>query len=133
MSLICVTSVAIRPAMMIGILDLLCMTPQDNVGDFGITYVQSVVKEGLTKEEVKKWDLFWEYFTKTWMSILDSWNICLEDDSYKKVMNHTNNGLESYNCRFNGLFEGHNPPLIEFVDTVEDESRYCTFEFKRRS
>mmetsp|Transcript_14493 Transcript_14493/g.26274 ORF Transcript_14493/g.26274 Transcript_14493/m.26274 type:complete len:81 (+) Transcript_14493:738-980(+) len=39
-------------------------------------------------------------------------------------MNRTNNGLESYNRRFNELFEGHNPSLIEFVQTVEKESRY---------
>ena len=68
----------------LGFLDLLCMIPQDEVE----------IEDGLSKAEIKKWDLFWEYFTKTWISILDSWNICLEDGSYKNLMNRTNNGLE---------------------------------------
>ena len=109
---------------MIGVLDLLRMIPQDNIEDFCIPYVRSVIEDGLSKEEIEKWDLFWEYFTKTWISILDSWNICLKDGSYKDLMNRTNNGLEHYNCRFNDLFEGHNPSLIQFVQIVEEESCY---------
>ena len=39
-------------------------------------------------------------------------------------MNRANNGPERYTHSFNGLFEGHNPSLIEFVQIVEKESRY---------
>jgi len=92
----------IKLAMMVGVLDLLCMIPQDEVEDFGIPYVRSVIEYGLSKAEIKKWDLFWEYFTKTWISILDSWNICLEDGSYKNLMNRTNNGLERGISRLQG-------------------------------
>ena len=58
------------------------------------------------------------------MPILDSWNICNQNGRYKKFLNMTNNGLESYNKQFNGLFSKHTPSLIEFVEIVEKESRY---------
>ena len=52
----------------------------------------------------------------------DDWNICGQDGKYKDVMNRTNNGLERYNRRFNGLFDKQ-PSLMEFVEIVEKESR----------
>jgi len=106
-------------------LDLLCIIPQDEIREFGIPYVRSIIEEDLSAADIAKWDTFWgTYFKKQWMPILDSWNICNQDGSYKKFMNRTNNGLESYNKRFNGLFPKHKPSLIEFVEIVEKESRY---------
>lgn len=113
----------IRKAMSVGVLDLLMIIPQDDVETFGIPYVRSVIKEGLGEEDVAKWDLFWEYFNKTWMPMLDNWNVCDNSGHYKKVLNRTNNGIESYNKCFNGLFE-KKPTLLEFAEFVERESCY---------
>jgi hypothetical protein len=111
-------------AMKIGVLDLLCIIPQDEIREFGIPYVRSIIEKYLSRADIVKWDTFWgTYFEGQWMPILDSWNICTQDGTYKKFLNRTNNGLESYNKRFNGLFPKHNPSLIEFVDIVEKESR----------
>jgi len=112
-------------AMKIGVLDLLCIIPQDEIREFGIPYVRSIIEKYLSRADIEKWDTFWgTYFEGQWMPILDSWNICTQAGTYKKFMNRTNNGLESYNKRFNGLFPKHNPSLIEFVEIVEKESRY---------
>ena len=46
-----------------------------------------------------------------------------ESDCYDNI-NRTNNGLESYNRRFNDLFEsGKKPTLLTFVNKVEEESQ----------
>ena len=111
-------------AMKVGVLDLLCIIPQDEIREFGIPFVRSIIEEDLSAVDVAKWDTFWLYFESQWMPIMDSWNICDQNGSYKKFMNRTNNGLESYNKRFNGLFPKHNPSLLEFVEIVEEESRY---------
>ena len=92
--------------------------------EFGVPSVRSIIKHGLSKEAVEKWDLFWVYFVRQWLPILDSWNVCIEDDRQKSIMNRTNNGLESYNKRFNKLFPDGKPGLIDFVRTVETESRW---------
>ena len=59
---------------------------------------------------------------RTWIPILDSWNICDESSEMKELNNRTNNGPEQYNRHFNSLFKGK-PSLIEFVTIVEKESR----------
>ena len=47
-----------------------------------------------------------------------------ESDCYD-IINRTNNRLERYNRRFNNLFEsGKKPPLLTFVNTVEEKSRF---------
>ena len=74
--------------------------------------MRSLIKEGLSKRGIKKWDLFCEYLRKTWIPILDNWSICDENGDYKKVLKKTNNGLERYNRCFNGLFEGKKPSPI---------------------
>ena len=113
----------IQFAMTIGVLDLLCIIPPGEVATHGIQYVRSIIEEDLDAKEIARWDLFWIYFNKQWMPLLNSWNICEEDGKYKKLMNRTNNGLESYNRRFNELFKKQ-PSLLEFVTIVEEESRY---------
>ena len=111
-------------AMKVGVLDLLCIIPPNEIREFGIPFVRLIVEEDLSAAAIAKWDIFWIYFDKQWMSKVDNWNICNEDGSYKKFMNRTNNGLESYNRRFNGLFTKLHPSLIEFAEIVEKESRY---------
>ncbi len=112
-------------AMMRGVLDILTILPFGDIEPFGIPYVRSVVEEGVSAENKKKWDRFWEYFASTWLGSykVTSWNICGQDNKYKELMNRTNNGLERYNKRFNGLFDGRKPTLLEFVQIVESESR----------
>lgn len=57
------------------------------------------------------------------MPLIDSWNICEEDGSYKKIMNRTNNGLERYNRHTNELFPDGDPSLLEWCEVMEEESR----------
>ena len=91
----------------------------DEISEVGIPFVRLLIEEDLSAAAIAKWDSFWTYFEKQWMSKVDSWNICNEDGSYKIFMNRTNNGLERYNRRFNGLFNKHHPSLIEFAEIVE--------------
>jgi hypothetical protein len=60
------------------------------------------------------------------MPILVRWNISqmesMDGTSYDLV-NRTNNGLERYNRHFNSLFN-KKPSLLEFVQIVEEESRF---------
>ena len=114
----------IKLAMSVGYLDLLCILSQNEIEGFGIPYVRSLIEHGLSKIDVKKWDPFWDYFERQWLPIRDSWNLCNENESYKSIMNRRNNGLERYNRRFNDLFSGGKPSLMEFVEIVEKESRH---------
>ena len=82
-----------------------------------------MTEEGLSAAAIKMWDEFWIYFVKQWIPILDAWNICDKDGEYKDIQNRTNNGLESYNRRFNKMFP-ERTSLIEFCKVVEEESRY---------
>ena len=93
------------------------------VEEYGIPYVSSIIEEDLDDMEIERWNLFWEYFDRQWVPILDSWNICDEDGKHKEILNRTKNGLERYNKRFNRFFE-KKPSLIEFCEVVEAESRY---------
>ncbi len=53
-------------------------------------------------------------------ALLDRWNIYDKDGEYLDMVNRTNNGLESYNRRFNQLFPTK-PSLIAFAHGVEQE------------
>jgi len=55
------------------------------------------------------------------MPIVASWNICQENGDNIKMINRTNNAVESYNCRFNRLFSKQ-PNTIEFNQIVMEES-----------
>ena len=109
--------------MSVWMLDILCTIPQYEVEEYGTPCVRSIIEEDLNDTEIERWNLFWDYFNRQWVTNLDSWNICDEDGKYKELMNCTNNILDSYNKRFNGLFE-KNPSLLEFCEVVEAESRY---------
>ena len=108
-------------AMKIGSLDLLSVIPQDEVVKYGIPYLRSVLEAGKEQLTLALWDKFLVYFDKTWMLIIESWNICIGNDKYIEMVNHTNNSLERYNWKFNGLFPKR-PSLIEFVQILEVES-----------
>lgn len=111
---------------MVGGLDLLCILPQAEVATYGIPYLEQMYNFNASEECVPKWGKFWTYFKKQWMPILKSWNICVGNyGDIKEVVNQTNNGLESYNCKINELFP-KKPSLIEFVEIMEQESRKKT-------
>ena len=111
----------LRVPMSSGVLDLLTVLPQDEVESIGIPYVRSVIEENADAATIQKWDRFWDYFESTWLPILDNWDISLAEDDYKDLINRTNNGIESYNKRHSGLFDGDKPTLLEFAKTTEKE------------
>jgi len=95
-------------------------------GSYGILYLRSILEKDASKRDLEKWQTFWTYFLRQWLPILVRWNIShmesMDGTSYDLV-NHTNNGLEQYNRHFNGLFN-KKPSLLEFVQIVEEESRF---------
>ncbi len=115
---------AIKVAMEVGGLDLLCIIPRYEIVKYGIPYVRAKVESGQSAETITKWNKFWEYFNHQWLKVvpISSWNICEKDGEYVDFVNRTNNALERYNRRFNSLFP-KKPSLIEFVQVVENESR----------
>jgi len=84
----------IEMAMSTNCLDVLTIIPPDEVRSKGIPYVkQAIESANLTVEDRRKWEKFWKYFCKFWMS----------SDEFIKMWNHhnvadtedvTNNGLE---------------------------------------
>ena len=66
-------------------------------------------------------DKFYAYFRKQWLRISKNWNIREEDGHFLQMVNRTNNGLESYNRRFNSIFP-KTPSLLEFNASVKNES-----------
>jgi hypothetical protein len=54
---------------------------------------------------------------------MTSRNLIGKDGTPLEIVNHTNNSLESYNCRFNDIFSKQ-PTLIEFAMLIEKESRH---------
>ena len=112
----------IKDAMKVGALDMLCIIPRDEIEKYGIPFLRSKFEDGADHDSVEKWDIFWKYFGKQWLPIVESWNIIDENGETLEIRNHTNNAIESYNRRFNGLFTSK-PSLIVFVQIVEEESR----------
>ena len=115
-------------AMQIGMLDLLCIIPIGEVEEYGIPYLRSILEKNASKIDLEKWQTFWTYFLRQWLPILVRWNISQmesTDDTSYDLVNRTNNGLEQYNCHFNGLFnKSKRPSLLKFVQIVEKESRF---------
>ena len=125
--------------MEVGKLDLLTVIPVEEILPYGIPYLRELMESDLTylsdiyesddinfveEDERERWDQFWDYFSRQWMPIKDSWNISGEDDQYRKYVNRTNNALENYNQRFQELFKcGGKVKLLEFVKITEHKSR----------
>jgi len=114
----------VTSAMRIGMLDLLCILPHEEVEEYGIPSLRSILEKDASKKDIDKWQAFWDYFLRQWMPILWRWNISQmegQDGIFFDVVNRTNNGLERCNHTFNGLFNKR-PSLLEFVQIVEKES-----------
>ncbi len=113
-------------AMQIGMLDLLCVLPHEQVEEYGIPYLRSILEKDALKKDIDKWQTFWNYFLRQWMPNLWRWNILqmeVPDGTFFDVVNRTNNGLEQYNSHFNGLFNKR-PFLLEFVQIIEKEFHF---------
>ena len=82
MSIIGFSPEEISDAMAVECIDILTIIPQGEVERFGIPFVRAKVEEGLSAGDVSKWDSFWAYFDKTWMPILESWNICCHGEEF---------------------------------------------------
>lgn len=118
----------VKDAMKIGCLDILCIIPRDEVAKYGIPYLRWTLEKDQLDNVKQGWNVFWQYFEKQWMPILNDWNICGEDGWYISMVNHTNNGIESYNNTINSLFK-KKPSLIKFVQVLEEESRNQAFKW----
>ena len=105
-----------------GVLDMLCIIPRSEIEKYGIPFLQAFLQEGANGNTIEKWDAFWVYFSRQWLPIVESWNICGENDEILECRNRTNNAVECYNRRFNDLFPAK-PSLLTFVKVLETESR----------
>lgn len=107
-------------------LETLTIIPPEEIKEFGIPFVREIVDENLNENDMKKVEMFWEYFEKFWLgspSWINSWNVHHQNGDYKKKLMRTNNGLERYNRSLKAIFQNSTPSLIGFVETLENESR----------
>ena len=61
--------------MQIGMLDLLCIIPIEEVEEYRIPYLRSILEKDASKKDIDKWQTFWDYFLRQWMPILWRWNM----------------------------------------------------------
>lgn len=111
----------IHQAMQCGNLDLLTIIPANEIIKYGIPYIRSKIEEG---DNVPKWNLFWQYFQKTWMTTFPTnyWNINHIISEHVNLINRTNNSLEVYNRIFTSKFTNGRPSLLMFANTCKKES-----------
>ena len=89
-----------------GVIDLLCVIPHAEVVKYGISFVRSLIEDGLDKNDIERWDHFWAYFIRQWVNKtgIYKWSIVDVDGSLVDLVNRTNNALENYNRFFGNLF-----------------------------
>ncbi|KAG4240934.1 hypothetical protein PC116_g11102 [Phytophthora cactorum] len=77
-------SAVLRP----GVIDVLTIIPVDQIADKGIRFVRAQMDETGNKT---KWDAFWRYFRKTWMTSYgaDLWNVNSMTESGIDLQNRT--------------------------------------------
>ncbi len=108
--------------MKVGVLDMLWIIRREEIETYGIPFLRSVFEQESNANSSSKWDVFWKYFLKQWIPIIESWNIVDKNGKYLDELNGTNNAVELYNCWFNGLFPTK-LSLLLFVHELEKESR----------
>lgn len=111
----------IHQVMKIGNLDLLTVIPTNEIIKYGIPYIRANINEG---DDVSKWNQFWLYFRKTWMTTFPAnyWNINHAISENLNVVNRTNNALEVYNRIFTSKFKNGRPSLLMFTNICKQES-----------
>jgi len=103
-----------------GLINILPLVPTDELITKAIPYIRMHFDEG---EDEVKFDIFWNYFTNTWIRAYEpsSWNIeaILNNPDKDEIMvNRTNNPLENFNRRMNDSFPTAHPNMQQFVGTV---------------
>ena len=107
------------------VLETLTVIPPKDIETCGIPYVREIVDENLNENDMKKIEIFWQYFNKFWMSspsFICRWNVHHQSLNHKRNLMRTNNGLEQYNRSLKDIFKNSTPSLISFVETFESES-----------
>ena len=93
-----------------GPLELLCVIPINEIMVKGISYVRKITDEGAY---IDKFNTFWNYFQKTWMSTYhpNTWNIhdILSNEDDNMLINRTNNACESFNRRLLNIYRLRQP------------------------
>ncbi|KAJ0392707.1 hypothetical protein P43SY_011157 [Pythium insidiosum] len=86
----------VKTAMIPGQMDVLTLVPEDEILDKGIRFVRYRIDETWSK---RKWDQFWTYFQRTWITRFDPslWNIGPMLAHSIPIIKRTNNPLERYN------------------------------------
>jgi hypothetical protein len=116
------------------VLTILMIIPIMEIDIYGIPYCRHVMEADADDATKRKWDLFWKYFAKQWMGPNSigpaSWNIHDANDEVKDFINRTNNPCESYNNRYNGLFNtsGRSVSFYEWVETTKKEAEHWVRE-----
>ena len=108
------------------VFEQLTLIPPNEIRKYGIPYVREIMDYELSNSDMKKMEIFWEYFENFWLSspsFIYSWNVNHHPPYLAKKMMRTNNGLERYNRRVSELFQQSKPSLINFIETLELESR----------
>ena len=107
-------------------LENLTLIPPNEIEKYGIPYVREIVDYELSTSDMKKMEIFWEYFRNFWLSspaFICSWNVYHHPPYLAQKMMRTNNGLERYNRTLSELFSYSSPSLINFIEILEIESR----------
>ena len=59
----------VQNAMQIGMLDLLCIIPIEEVEEYGIQYLRSILEKDAMNQDLEKWQTFWDYFQRQWLLV----------------------------------------------------------------
>ena len=108
------------------VFEQLTLIPPNEIRTYGIPYVREIINFDLSSSNMKKMEMFWEYFENFWLSspsFIMSWNVKHHPPYLAKKMMRTNNGLERYNCTLSDLFNQLCPSLINFIKILELEAR----------
>lgn len=115
----------VQVAMTPGLLDTLTVVPEAGIRTKGIPFVTHSLNSRVDKQKNKgKWNSFWTYFTRTWMSAYPEscWNISVMLSDNVEIVNRTNNPLECYNRLVAERCGVAHPILLAFVETLKEES-----------
>ena len=112
------------------VLDILTVIPRNEIYSKGIPYVKSIINPVILDNDDDsrvKMGVFWKYFKRFWCSddkFIATWNINdPQNEEHLELVNRTNNALERYNRTLNEMFSTPHPTVLNFVRTLEEESR----------
>ncbi|RAW24261.1 hypothetical protein PC110_g19309 [Phytophthora cactorum] len=85
---LCIARPQISAVLRSGVIDVLAIIPIDQIADKGFRFVRAQMDETGNKT---KWDAFWRYFRKTWVTSYDAglWNVNSMTESGIDLQNRT--------------------------------------------